>query len=108
MTSTNFNPYLTFGMSTPASAYEVNHSFVATYPSTPVPEELVADMLTLPFSPKAGETDPSCHIIPLYKSPGIETMWNCFLQLSLQESKTPEWCKLCCTIESIIYWMAEI
>jgi hypothetical protein len=53
---------------------------------TPAPDESAGNTLTPPFSPKPGETDPSYHIIPLHKSPGLEVMWNCFFQLSLQES----------------------
>jgi hypothetical protein len=86
MTSTNFNPYLTFRMSTPVPANEVDHSLVVTRPPTPAPDESAGNTLAPPFSPKPGETDPSHHIIPLYKSPGLEVMWNHFLQLSLQES----------------------
>jgi hypothetical protein len=86
MTSTDFNPYLTFRMPTPVPANEVDHSLMATRPPTPVPDKSAGSMLTPPFSPKPSETNPSYHIIPLYKSPGIKVMWNHFLQLSLWES----------------------
>lgn len=86
MTSTNFNPYLTFRMSTPIPGNEVDQSLTVTRPPTPAPDESAGNTLAPPFSPKPGETDPSYHIIPLYKSPGLEVMWNRFLQLSLQES----------------------